>query len=249
MNPAIVVAPHPDDEVLGASEVLTAYRCTVIHVTDGVPRVSDVADLATTRIAESRAAWETLGARVDAHIRLGFTDQCLSDQLDAVAHSLAAAIAEHDGDVYVPAYQRGHPDHDALYVAAQIARVELQTTEMQNRRWCAYALYGLDHHGRPRYAWLDPDYFPDSEEHGNTPEALERKRVALGEFASQLSTGAVLWRWLDNPVPERYGDLPAHHVALPHPRCFYEEIFRFSDFGIDADTITAVLEAALARLP
>ena len=39
------------------------------------------------------------------------------------------------------------------------------------------------------------------------------------------------------------------HVPLPHPRCFYEEIFRFSDFGIDAHAITATLEAALARLP
>ena len=34
---AIVVAPHPDDEVLGASGILTTRPCTVVFATDGVP--------------------------------------------------------------------------------------------------------------------------------------------------------------------------------------------------------------------
>ncbi len=33
----LVVAPHPDDEVLGCSAVLYRSSATVVHVTDGVP--------------------------------------------------------------------------------------------------------------------------------------------------------------------------------------------------------------------
>jgi len=57
----------------------------------------------------------------------------------------------------------------------------------------------------------------------------------------------VLAGWLRQPVPEHHAALPALTTSLPVLRCFYEEVFRFSQFGIDPDRITASLEAVLAR--
>ena len=76
---AIVVAPHPDDEVLGASGILTSRPCTVVFATDGVPPDSPDGTLGDTRVAESRVAHEHLGARVDDIVRLQFTDQRVAD--------------------------------------------------------------------------------------------------------------------------------------------------------------------------
>ena len=158
-------------------------------------------------------------------------------------------IADHPGDVYVPAYQRGHPDHDAVFVAAQLARAALvgaRTTARDDRRdWYVYTLYGLDHDGRERFDWLDPAVFDDVRTAYDTPDELTTKAAALRAFASQLPDESVLAGWLARPVPEHSARLPDLAAPLPRLRCFYEEIFEFSQFGIDPERVTALLEAAL----
>jgi hypothetical protein len=67
----------------------------------------------------------------------------------------------------------------------------------------------------------------------------------LREFASQRPDESVLEGWLRDPVPEQYAPLPALATPLPILRCFYEEVFHFSQFGIDPDTMTTLLDAAL----
>jgi LmbE family N-acetylglucosaminyl deacetylase len=252
-TPAVVVAAHPDDEVLGASGVLATRPCTVVFVTDGVPpdaaipAVGDPA-LAETRVAESRAAHERLGARVDTIVRLGFADQGLADTVGDVAHALCDVLVEHPGDIYVPAYQRGHPDHDAVYVAAQLTRGHLAARgDEPMRGWYVYTLYGLDHDGRQRFDFLDPDTFDDVRAAWVAPDEVDAKATALRDFASQLPDESVLAGWLSHPVPEHYASLPALTPRLPELRCFYEEIFQFSQFGIDPEQVTAGLDAALAR--
>jgi LmbE family N-acetylglucosaminyl deacetylase len=247
--PAVVVAAHPDDEVLGASGVLTTHRCTVVLATDGVPPDAGDPALAETRVAESRAAHTRLDARVDTITRLGFGDQALAESVDQLATALVGIIRERsDADVYVPAYQRGHPDHDAVYVAAQLARERLAPhEERRGRRWFAYTLYGLDHEGRSRFDWLDPTTFPGAREEFGAPGELDRKAAALRRFASQRPDDSVLAGWLLHPVPELHAPLPALTTRLPALRCFYEEVFRFTQFGIDPERVTEVLEGALAR--
>jgi LmbE family N-acetylglucosaminyl deacetylase len=241
---AIVVAPHPDDEVLGAAGALTSSACTVVHVTDGVPPDADD-ELGRRRLAESAAASRRLGARVDRTVSLSLPDQGVTARLDEVADALARLARVHDGAIYVPAYQRGHPDHDAVYVAAQLARRRVGRRE-GGSAWFAYALYGLDLEGRPRYAWLEPRYFAAAFERAGSPAELERKAAALHEFTSQLRDDSVLWRWLDNPVPERYAPMPPIDVPLPELRCFYDEVFGFGALGIDPARTDAVLRGALA---
>ena len=43
-----VLAPHPDDEVLGCTSVLVEHDTVVVHVTDGVP-VGTMGDAARAR--------------------------------------------------------------------------------------------------------------------------------------------------------------------------------------------------------
>jgi LmbE family N-acetylglucosaminyl deacetylase len=246
LSDAIVVSPHPDDEVLGVSAVLTAHTCTVVFVTDGVPiGTPDAEDAASMRVQESRAAWTVLGAHIDEVVRLGFMDQRLATQVDDLGRALAHAIQQHPAArVYVPAYQRGHPDHDAAYVAAQLARAHCQA-DRDERAWFAYALYGLDCAHAPRFAWLDPEYFERPTTAGNGAEDLTRKTKALEKLASQLAPDSVLWGWLDDPVPEQYAPLPDRAAPLPALPCFYEEVFHFSQFGIDAEAVDSELRRAL----
>ena len=77
MSPTIVLAPHPDDEVLGASTVLRHGPTTVVHVTDGVPPWTERmawATLLARRQAECATAWAVLGADVAGSVQLGFDD-------------------------------------------------------------------------------------------------------------------------------------------------------------------------------
>ncbi len=152
-----------------------------------------------------------------------------------------------DADVYVPAYQRGHPDHDAVYVAAQLARADLAERDGGDARgWFVYALYGLDDDGRPRFDWLDPHTFTDVRAEFGAPEQLAAKAAALRDFASQLPDESVLAGWLAHPVAEHRARLPALTAPLPRVRCFFEEVFAFSQFGVDPERVTATLESARA---
>jgi LmbE family N-acetylglucosaminyl deacetylase len=240
----VVVAPHPDDEVLGASALLRASTATVVYVTDGVPPHAADASLARTRLAEARVAHRILEADVADVVELGFADQGVTGAVDAVAAALGALVAEHpDVDVYVPAYQRGHPDHDAVHVAAQVAR----SLTPASVGWHVYALYGFDDDGVDGFAALGAEHTVGRRRAGGVPADLERKARAVRAFTSQLPDESVLAGWLRDPVPEQYAALPTVGDGLPPRRCFYDEVFGFRQFGIDPDDVTARLTAALAR--
>jgi LmbE family N-acetylglucosaminyl deacetylase len=247
MSRVAVLAPHPDDEVLGCTSVLVEHDTVVVHVTAGVPpnvTGDDAIVLAAAREREAHDACAKLSARVERFVTLDVRDQEVWCRAGEVAGALAVLLPSLGVDaVYTPALQSGHPDHDGLYVAAQIARTLIDDLRL---RWTCYALYALDDNGNPGYGWLHPDLFPDVVEYRFSADEIARKSQALRAFVTQLDDGSVVQSWLDAPVNERFAPLPPRDAPFPRLRSYYDEIFRFSEQGIDRATVDRVLQAALA---
>lgn len=128
----LVVAAHPDDEVIGAGALLSRVsQPSVLHVTDGAPQqrrfwppevTGGREDYARVRRAEVVAALELAGVRPPQIRTLGIGDQEASFLLGAVARRLAAVLAEARVDlVLTHPYEGGHPDHDATAFAVHAA--------------------------------------------------------------------------------------------------------------------------------
>jgi LmbE family N-acetylglucosaminyl deacetylase len=108
----LVLAPHPDDEVIGCGGLVALHlredrKVHVVVATDGAQ-----AGNASEREAESRAALALLG---DATIAfLGFPDRALSDAHE-LGDRLAAILRDWKPDlIAVPSPLEIHPDHVAL---------------------------------------------------------------------------------------------------------------------------------------
>lgn len=113
----LVLAPHPDDEVIGCGGVLAQHvqhgrQVRVIVATDGTAATStdDPTTYRQRREAESRAGLAVLGV---SDVRfLGHADRGLTD---AVAGELRAELLAFQPDlVLLPSLVEIHPDHRAL---------------------------------------------------------------------------------------------------------------------------------------
>ncbi len=244
LRPTIVVAPHPDDEVLGCSAVLYRSSATVVHVTDGVPpwTASDAREaIRATRQTESARAWASLSSEVRP-LPLGFGDLVAWQAVEEICESLCEVIAAAGAArVFLPAYQRGHPDHDASYLAGAMARHRLP--DDRERIWWVYGLYGFDGGRRLRFGWLPPDPYGPSEARGGD-DLLEVKGHALRQFASQVWPGSALDLWLSEPTVERFAPLPDRWDVLPAVPSFYDEELQFGRHGASV----AVVESAFHRV-
>ncbi|MGI9005465.1 MAG: PIG-L deacetylase family protein [Streptosporangiaceae bacterium] len=118
---AVILAAHPDDEVLGAGGTIARLaskgcRLRLIAVTDGEashPGHRDPAGLARRRAEETLAALKVLGAGSCEVIRLGLPDAGLTGRQDELAAAIAEwvrgfdmCLAPWDGDL--------HGDHEAV---------------------------------------------------------------------------------------------------------------------------------------
>lgn len=133
-RPALVLAPHADDETLGCGGLIALKRqagtpVTVLMASDGSASHRYEQTLHTTgtklaalREAETRTACARLGVEAGALHFLRCQDSRLADQepqlVTAILDSLARCQPQ---EVYVCALSDGHPDHQALARAARRA--------------------------------------------------------------------------------------------------------------------------------
>jgi len=127
-RPVVVLAAHPDDEVLGVGglvRLLAALgaRLRFVWATDGEASHpgSDapvVRDLAAVRRAESAATVRRLGAGQAPRVRLELPDGGLAGAVDDLARRVRCVV--HPDDlVLAPWSGDGHPDHEAVGAAAR----------------------------------------------------------------------------------------------------------------------------------
>lgn len=129
----LVIAAHPDDEVIGIGGQLPRLRhASVLHVTDGAPRdgrdaeragFARIEDYAAARRQEVEKALGLAGIDAAQTACLGIPDQQAGRELVRITQAVTATIREMRPIVVVThAYEGGHPDHDAVAFAVQKAR-------------------------------------------------------------------------------------------------------------------------------
>jgi LmbE family N-acetylglucosaminyl deacetylase len=174
----VIVAAHPDDEVLGAGGIMAVLaaagaRLRLVAITDGEaspPDCADPASLAQRRVAETAAALDALGAGAIEVIRLGLPDSglvaCedeLAVRLSELTEGFSLCLAPWDWDM--------HPDHEAAGRAARRMHPRVLGYPIWMWHWA--------HPDDSRVPWDKAAMFP-------LPAwAVERKRSAISCFASQ----------------------------------------------------------------
>ena len=179
----VVLAAHPDDEVLGAGGMLSMLaaagtRLRLVAVTDGEashPGHADPGELIARRCAERAAALRELGASTAEVIRLKLPDSQLDrrePELATLVHQLVngfdSCLAPWENDV--------HGDHEAVGRAARQACPRLFFYPIWMWHWA--------HPGDPRVPWRQAIRIP------LPAAAAARKRAAIGCFTSQLENRA-----------------------------------------------------------
>ncbi|GAB2909688.1 PIG-L family deacetylase [Rhodococcus aerolatus] len=183
----VVVAPHPDDEVLAAGGLLArlaAAGATVelVAVTDGdashpgSPTLSPAA-LAELRRAESVAALAELGL-APATTRLCVPDGRVAAHEDAVAAAVSRVLGTADTTTWVVATWRGdgHPDHESVGRAAHRAAVAAGARLLEVPVWTWHWAHPAD----PRVPWERAHVVPLD------PALMDAKHAAVQQFRTQV---------------------------------------------------------------
>jgi LmbE family N-acetylglucosaminyl deacetylase len=132
----VVLAAHPDDEVLGVGGLLIdlagrGSQIVAVWVTDGEAshpgsHAIEPEQLAWKRRAESRRALAALGVAPMLSVVLGLPDGGLGDCLPALRTAVRDLVGP-DDVVLAPWRGDGHPDHEAVgSVAAEFATTLLE---------------------------------------------------------------------------------------------------------------------------
>ena len=126
-GPLIVVAPHPDDEILGAGGLVhswasAGHAVTVVSVTSGEAADTSREDLHLVRRAELRKALRTLSL-VHIEVRcLHIPDGKVKDHQNRLRGALEELVRE-AVTIIAPFEHDGHSDHEATgQVALDVAR-------------------------------------------------------------------------------------------------------------------------------
>ncbi|MFE9425897.1 PIG-L deacetylase family protein [Kitasatospora sp. NPDC006697] len=211
----LVVAAHPDDEVLGFGGTLavlaaSGVRLRLVSVTAGEAshphsRASVAHNLAAVRIRELREALARLGAADVQSVALGVPDGRVTQSEQELSGRLAGLLG--DCDLCVAPYSHDlHPDHEAAGRAALAAGATRGVAVWEYPVWAWH--WAVPDDGR--LPWHRAARLP-------LPfAAQDRKRAALACFRSQIE-----------PLGDRPGDaaiLPPAELA--HFRRDFEVIWR-----------------------
>jgi LmbE family N-acetylglucosaminyl deacetylase len=188
----LVLAPHPDDEVLGCGGTIARKRQTgtpvwIAYLTDGRDGVTaDPATAAALREEEARAAVTGLGVPEDHLFFLRFPNGRLADHLEAARVRIRTLVEELGvEDLFVPYRRDYHPDHAAAWkIGRAFLRPGMRLYEypIWYGPWLVRRL-----RGRARLAALRHLVEVRRAVRVRVAEVLEVKRRALVAYRSQVA--------------------------------------------------------------
>jgi LmbE family N-acetylglucosaminyl deacetylase len=200
----VVVAPHPDDEILGCAGLLAAMKgreadILMIAVTDGEASHQGsltwpASRLRQQRPLESARALEQLGLDVDAlkWQRLGLPDSGVAGQENQLLDRLTALLRP--GDRVVTTWHLdGHCDHEATGRATAQAASNTNACLVEVPVWAWHWARPQD----PRIPWARAHKFLLD------PQVLARKRRAIAAHISQTNADGQTPAVLDEETIER----------------------------------------------
>jgi LmbE family N-acetylglucosaminyl deacetylase len=128
----LVIAPHPDDETLGAGGLIAMQRrrgtdVTVAAVTDGENCYPDGVGIGEIRRLEQEGALEYLGVEHSKIIRLRLPDSGVSSKMEKLIERLKPLVSNHT-HVVAPWSRDFHPDHEACGRAAREVALRVGAT-------------------------------------------------------------------------------------------------------------------------
>ena len=201
----IVVAPHPDDEVLACGGLLHLHAarggsCVVLAATDGEAshgRASDAERqaLAATRRAERESGLSLLGLPSTRVMRLGLPDGALTAHAAALERALERIVRAEDTVVSTWVLD-GHPDHEGAGHLSQRAAARARARFISAPVWMWHWSYPQDRH----VPWhvLRALRLPR--------DTVQRKQGALAAHQTQLAPrDAGLGPVLDSEIQQRAG--------------------------------------------
>lgn len=243
----LIIAAHPDDEVIGASGILRrADDLQIVHTTDGAPAnlqdalaagCSSCKEYSELRRTELISALE-IASRADTFLRqLPFKDHSLAFNMPALIDAVRWSIEQAQPEIIVThPYEGGHPDHDSTALAVRIAILEQAAppviVEMTS--------YHLGHEG------LRSSHFLPAETEEFTIELSTkeraRKEAMLACFKSQQCT--LKYFRADH---ERFRIAPDYDFTQPpHAgELFYEKF----PWGVRGDEWRQLAKAAVSNNP
>lgn len=213
----VVVAPHPDDEVLGCGGLLASFAgrehdLMLISVTDGEGSHPGSAAwpgerLRERRPLESRAALLALGLNPDrvAWQRLRLADSAVHADEGALAHALVRCLRPSDR-VLTTWRLDGHCDHEAVGRACAQATATVGARLIEVPIWAWHWAQPDD----PRLPWRR------ARKVALGPPQLARKHAAIAAHASQLGA--------DGERPPVLGEITLQRLLQPFELMFLEQV-------------------------
>lgn len=205
----LLILPHPDDEVYGASGTLMdlieeGHTVGLVTLTRGeagrtLGLCETPEELAKLRGAELRACLDVIGLQV--HEQLSFPDKYLKDQpFEPLVQAARDAMQRHQPETvlaFAPNGSNGHPDHITAHNAVKAAWDSLPEHE-RPKLWY-YASETPPESEELRAIWIAPNIKRDVSRH------IKRKLQAIACHRTQaLSTVDFIRKFPERIVEETF---------------------------------------------